>query len=98
MARSSRAWVWLVPGAIFLICLGALWTDRETGAVTLLSLSRDVAQARERVEQARVEREFLVREIRLLRDDAFTIESHARRELGMVRPGERVLRWSRERR
>ena len=59
----------------------------------MLALSHDVSQARARVHDAREEREALVHEIRLLRDDVYTIESHARRELGMVRPGERVLRW-----
>lgn len=95
MAKSKRASyrILAVPIAIVLACVCFLWADRETGASSLLVLSHDVAQARGRVVSAMAERESLVREIRLLRDDVYTIESHARRELGMVRRGERVLRW-----
>ena len=89
--------LWAVPVAIVLACICFLWADRDTGASSLLVLSHDVSAARDRVEQARAERESLVREIRQLRDDVFTIEDHARRELGMVRPGERVLRWPQKR-
>lgn len=95
MAKAKRTSLRIlaIPVAIVLACVCFLWADRETGASSLLMLSHDVAQARERVDNARLERESLVHEIRLLRDDVYTIESHARRDLGMVRRGERILRW-----
>ena len=93
MGRSRRVWLWGLPLLMVSACALALWADREMGAGSLMALSRDVGQARERVAEAQAEKESIVREIRLLRDDVYTIESYARRELGMVRPGERVLRW-----
>ena len=95
--RAGRRRFWAVPVAIVLAGICFLWADRDTGVSALLLLSRDVSAARDRGQRARAERESLVREIRQLRDDIFTIEDHARRELGMVRPGERVLRWPQKR-
>ncbi len=75
-------------------CLAILATDRQTGLAALLALSEQVARARDSVDDLARERDELSRRVRRLRGDPLAIEAAAREQLGMVRPGEIVIRWA----
>jgi cell division protein FtsB len=89
----ARLW-WLVPLAAAVAALATLLLDRETGFPAMLELRAQVAAASAGVGELRETREGLLAEIEGLRRDAFSIEGRARSHLGMVRPGERVLRFA----
>ena len=59
----------------------------------LLELHRTVAESRQQIEALEQERDALRQRIRALRSDPLAVETAAREQLGMLRPGERVLRW-----
>jgi len=63
----------------------------DNGLVALWRLRADTASLEAEVEWLRDERVRLVDEARRLREDPLTIEEVARRELGLVKPGERVV-------
>ncbi len=74
-------------------CAAILVTDFETGLIPLLELSEEVARVGESVDDLARERDELSRHVRRLRSDPLAIEAAAREQLGMVRPGEIVVRW-----
>lgn len=63
----------------------------DNGVVALWRLRADTASLEAEVDRLREERARLTDEARRLREDPATIEGVARRELGLVRPGERVV-------
>jgi len=87
-------WGWFsVPVLCFLLGAGAvLWSDERGGLGALVTLRGQVVEARSRNERLAAEERRLSGEIQELRSDAFSIESAARSALGMVRPGEIVVR------
>ena len=99
MARRKRgslrplAGVALAP-LLALVAAGAiLAADRETGLLPLARIRDAVEARRSHVRDLELERTQLTRQIRRLRSDPFAIEQAAREELGMLRPGELVVRW-----
>lgn len=74
---------------------GILLFDGKTGLFPLLGLIEDVRAAEARVTAGEGERRRLIREIRALRTDPLAVEAVAREKLGMVRPGEIVVRLRR---
>jgi cell division protein FtsB len=84
---------WLAPATALVTAGALLLLDGDTGIGSLLEISRRVERAEARLEAARAERARLVREVKALRSDPFELEVVAREQLGMVRPGEIVLRW-----
>jgi len=63
----------------------------DNGLVALWRLRAETASLQSEVERLRDERVQLMNEARRLREDPATIEEVARRELGLVKPGERVV-------
>ena len=98
-AASSRTWrvpwrgVLLGPALALLATAATLVMDRETGILPMLKLADRVRQATERVLTLEAERARLIAQVRGLRSDPLHIESVARRQLGMVRPHELVMRF-----
>ena len=72
---------------------GVLLSDRDTGLVPLLEARRQVGDAEAGAQATEVERRRLLRRVEALRSDPFAVEAEARRKLGMLRDGERVIRW-----
>ena len=64
----------------------------ELGLLAVLRARRDSEELRTQIEQLKTENNDLREEARRLREeDPSTIESVARRELGLIRPGEKVF-------
>jgi cell division protein FtsB len=64
----------------------------ERGLVAMMR-AREAYRNEERLrDEARARNERLKEDVRLLRDDLPTIEDVARRELGLIKPGEKVFR------
>jgi len=82
---------WLVAGALALLLLAGVLGDN--GALQLWRLRADVDALHRDVQVLEAENERLSRAIAELRDDPSVLERIAREELGLVRPGERVLRF-----
>ncbi len=71
------------------VILDALLGDR--GLVAMLRVRRQYQELSETVARQRAENVRLREEARRLREDPSAIEELARRELGLIRPGERVF-------
>jgi cell division protein FtsB len=83
----------LIPVLCFLLGAGGvLISDERGGLGALLELRTQVRGARERGVHLQAEERRLEAEIQRLREDDFAVESAARSALGMVRPGEIVVR------
>ena len=67
--------------------------DRDTGLLPLLDARQQVRDAEAGVQATGAERRRLLRRVEALRSDPFAVEAEARRKLGMLREGERVIRW-----
>ncbi len=96
MARRGEAlrpWLLAPPLAALILAGGWLWLDEEAGLKTWLRLRAEVGRERARVEGLEHERSGLLRRTRKLRSDSLAVETVAREELGMVRPGELVIQW-----
>jgi cell division protein FtsB len=91
-ARLPRAG-WIVIGVLLALAVTAVFGDG--GVLALRRLRGEVAALRQAVEALEAENARLTQAIAELRDDPAVIERIAREELGLVRPGERVLRFPR---
>ena len=85
--------VWVVLVLLGLLLVAALLGDN--GALRLWRLRAEVTTLHHDVQALEAENERLTRAITDLRDDPVVLERLAREELGLVRPGERVLRFPR---
>jgi cell division protein FtsB len=63
----------------------------EKGLIALLKARRDFAAVELALDRARQENGALREEARRLREDASAIEELARRELGLIKPGEKLF-------
>ena len=70
----------------------ALVLDREEGIETLIELRRQARYAHARVDRLSAEKERLSSVVHGLRSDPEQVEAAARSRLGMLRPGEVVVR------
>ncbi len=84
---------WIVAGILALVVGAGLFGDN--GALQLWRLRSEVQSLRREVQALEAENERLAKAITDLRDNPAVIERIAREELGLVRPGERVLRFPR---
>jgi len=89
MARPS----WIVAGVLAVLFAAAFLGDK--GVLQLLRLRTEVEALHRDVQTLEAENERLSRVIADLHDNPAVIERIAREELGLVRPGERVLRFPR---
>ena len=97
MARRRARLRWLTallgPSLVLLMAGVTLAVDRDRGILPMLEVAEQVRSARARVEELAQEREQLIRHVRGLRSNPYEIEAVARLKLGMVRPGEVVIRF-----
>lgn len=84
---------WIVVGVLVLLGVTALVGDN--GVLALWHLRGEVATVDREVRALEAENERLSRAIADLQENPAVIERIAREELGLVRPGERVLRFPR---
>ena len=87
---------WIAAGALALVLLAALFGHK--GLVQLWRLRGELESLHRDVQILEAENERLSRAIAELRDNPSVLERIAREELGLVRPGERVLRFPSTRR
>jgi cell division protein FtsB len=96
---TGRAPVYVVlvaPVLAIVLALASLAFDEQRSVQLLWELRRAVSAERARVDGLERERGLLLAEIRALRTDPGAVEAVAREKLGMVRPGEIVIRWNAE--
>jgi cell division protein FtsB len=84
---------WLVAGLLAALLGAAVFG--ENGVLHLRRLRTEVATLHRDVQTLEAENERLSRALIELRSDPAALERIAREELGLVRPGERVLRFPR---
>ncbi len=84
---------WVVAGILGLLLVAAFLGDN--GVLQLWRLRAEVGALHQDVQALEAENERLSRAIAELRHDPSVMERLAREELGLVRPGERVLRFPR---
>jgi len=84
---------WIVAGLLALLVVAAVLGDN--GVLHLWRLRAELATLQRDVQALEAENERLSRTIGELHDNPAVIERIAREELGLVRPGERVLRFPR---
>jgi cell division protein FtsB len=92
MTRLTRPG-WIVVGALLVLAVMAVFGDN--GVLALKRLRGEVDTLVRDVRTLEAENERLSRAISELQEDPAVIERIAREELGLVRPGERVLRFPR---
>ena len=85
--------VWFVAGVLALLLGAAVFGDN--GVLHLRRLRAEIESLHRDVQALEAENERLTRAITELRSDPSALERIAREELGLVRPGERVLRFPR---
>ncbi len=92
--RSRPRWAAALVGPSLALGVAAatLALDRDTGILPMLNLLDRVGNAEARVEALTLERGQLIQQVRGLRSDPYELEAAAREKLGMVRPGELVIR------
>jgi cell division protein FtsB len=88
-ARSRRIVHWLLIFVACVIIVDSLVGDR--GLLAMLQARHEYDALAASVAHAREENAQLRDEVRRLREDPSTIEEIARRELGLIRPGEKVF-------
>ena len=84
-----RAGRWVLLAFIGIIVLDSLVGDR--GLMATLRARREYHELAGTIARQRAENARLADQARRLRDDPRTIEEVARRELGLMRPGEKVF-------
>lgn len=87
-----RGWLWIGPLAALAGAAFALLYDADNGLRAVFSVKTELHRADGRLALLWSERADLVERADRLRTDPFEIESVARESLGMVRPGEIVVR------
>lgn len=68
--------------------------DRDAGVGVLWDLDGAVRDREAGIARLELERAKLIDQIHALRDDPLALERVARERLGLVRPGEVVIRWA----
>lgn len=84
---------WIVAAVLALLLVAGLFGDK--GLLQLWRLRAEIEALHRDVQALEAENERLSRDIAELRDDPSVLERIAREKLGLVRPGERVLRFPR---
>jgi cell division protein FtsB len=84
---------WIVVGVLLVLAVTAVFGDN--GVLALRHLRGEVAALHREIRSLEAENERLSKAIAELQENPAVIERIAREELGLVRPGERVLRFPR---
>jgi len=81
---------------VFLLLMSLLITFGNRGIVDNYFMSKKLAQLKSQTERITAENNELIKGINLLRNDINYIEIIARNELGMVKKGDIVYRWTKQ--
>ena len=84
---------WLVP-AVMAAGLAIVMLDQKSGLPAWLRLRAELTASQARIDALSARAKTLREEIEALERDPFAIERAIREELGLARPGERVVRFS----
>jgi len=87
-----RGWLWIGPLAALAGAAFALFYDSENGLRAMFRVQDELGRSQLRIGRLMDERAELSGRADRLRADSFEIERVARESLGMVRPGEIVIR------
>jgi len=87
-----------LAGAALGISAAGLLVFGGAGAVRVWQLKQEVDALEREIQVLRVEADRLNRTVDRLREDPALVEQIAREDLGMVRPGEKVLKFPEEKR
>jgi cell division protein FtsB len=87
--RRRRLALWLLSTALCILVVNAL--VGESGYLATVAARRELAALEGRVARLRLENQQLQQEGRRLETDPSALEETARRELGLVRPGETLI-------
>lgn len=93
MQRGGFGAALLAAAAGVLFAGGVLLFDGEQGLFPLLDTREKLRRVENRTRATEAERRQLRRRVEALNSDPFAVEREARRKLGMLRDGERVIRW-----
>ena len=63
----------------------------DNGLIALLRANRELAETFTVIEALRAENDSLREEVRMLREEPLKVEEIARRELGLIKPGEKIF-------
>ena len=63
----------------------------DNGLIALLRANRELVETFTVIEALRAENDSLREEVRMLRDEPLKVEEIARRELGLIKPGEKIF-------
>jgi cell division protein FtsB len=85
-ARVRRALRWALLFASFVVAIDALFGEK--GLIEMLRAQRNSADLSGSIDRLRARNAGLREEARRLKEDPATIEGLARKELGLIRPGE----------
>jgi cell division protein FtsB len=84
---------WLVP-AVIAAGLALVVLDQKSGLPAWFRLRGDLSASQARIATLTARGEGLRREIAALERDPFELERAIREELGLARPGERIIRFA----
>lgn len=84
---------WLVP-AVMAAGLALVMLDQESGFPAWLRLRGELSASEARIAVLSARAETLRNEIEALEQDPFALERAIREELGLARPGERIVRFT----
>ena len=87
-----------LAGAALGIAAAGLLVFGGAGAVRVWQLRQGVEALEREIQELRAEADRLNRTVDRLREDPALVEQIAREDLGMVRPGEKVLKFPKEKR
>ncbi|MEK6664843.1 MAG: septum formation initiator family protein [candidate division NC10 bacterium] len=87
-----------LAGAALGIAAAGLLVFGGAGAVRVWQLRQEVEALEREIQEFRAEADRLNRTVDRLREDPALVEQIAREDLGMVRPGEKVLKFPKEKR
>lgn len=87
-----------LAGAALGIAAAGLLVFGGAGAVRVWQLGQEVEALEREIQELRAEADRLNRTVDRLREDPALVEQIAREALGMVRPGEKVLKFPKEKR
>ncbi len=88
-ARRRRVITWILSVALGILLVNSV--VGENGYLSTIRITREEGQLRAGVARLRLENARLQQESRSLEHDPTAVEDAARRELGMIRPGETVI-------
>ncbi len=87
--RRRRLLTWVLSAVLCILLVNALIGDN--GYLATVFASREQAALQAEVARLRLENQRLQQESRRLQDDPAALEETARRELGLIRPGETLV-------